>query len=843
MSNLASVWPEVKYLLSDNISLIPVRDKDETDDKGNFRPAKTPFTAWTTQQSTCMTESQLWSSMDKNHTMAVAIVCGKVSGGIEVIDVDVKYKPGVDALLLKDIQTLYPDLYARLRIHRTPSKGCHLIYRITDHEVPGNVKLAGRAATEEEIQQQLVAGRKRVNKEMNFLETRGEGGYILAPPSMDYAIVQDNPIPNLTWEERSSLIALCHTYTEIIKPPVPAKPSRTQEDQYSTNPFEDYNLNGDLLTLLEENDWQLLSENADRYMFTRPGKDQGVSATWHKENRCFYVFTSSTEFEPGRGYNPSTVMAMLLFKNDKSQTYKHLTHNGFGIFKPYVEENIVRRCVLSTKELPNNVSPAAKEKFQTLKEQYNSELPFGRFWEFNLKSESFQISREDLYRVAHEIGYRLHNKTQIIRINGQLLEKQNDKDFYNAIKKYIWEEDAQTYTQICNSFEAFIQKSGNFTITRLQDIDPQTVLKDGPTFSYKYFSNGVLEITATSTDLLPYDNFEQYVWAHNIKPREWDAKVPLRNLYANYLENAIGITPYLKKVIGYLAHDYKSESSAYLITLTEKVIDPKDGGGSGKNIFGNILSGTTTIKTVPGSSVKFDDKFFAAWNRERIYFLADIPKKIDWLFLKEMVGGVGYVNKKFVAEYDVPTEEMPKLLLNTNYSYDDVDGGLKRRIRQVEFTNYYTLNGGVDTVHGKMFPGEFTAYDWMGYDHFIVQSLQELFRSNGKIELIPLSQEGWTKKFNIKHHDTTLEFIQDNIEQWCETGFVPNHDFKEQYSAFAHENSIPPKYRKEAANLTAALKEYCQHYEIRLDANKVKRAADGPVKGKEFGDYTPNEIY
>lgn len=842
MSNLSSVWPEVKYLLSDNISLIPVRDKDGEDAKGNFRPAKTPFYKWADQQSSRLTESQLWTSMDKLQTMAVAIVCGQVSGGIEVIDVDVKYRPGVDALLLKDIQTLYPDLYARLRIHRTPSKGCHLIYRIADHEVPGNMKLAGRSATEQEIQEQIAAGRKRVIKEMNFLETRGEGGYVLAPPSMDYSIIQNNPIPTLTWEERSSLISLCHTYTELVKPAPAAKPSRTQEDQYSTNPFEDYNLNGDFITLLEEHGWQLLSENSDRYMFTRPGKDTGVSATWHKENMCFYVFTSSTEFEPGRGYNPATVLSMLEFKGDKSETYKYLTHSGFGIFKPYVEENIVRRSVLSEKPLPNNVSEQGKEKYEQLKEQYQSELPFGRFWNYNIKTEAFVISREDLYRVAHEIGYRLHNKIQIIRINGQLLEKQTDKDFYNTIKKYIWEEDTDTYTQICNSFEAFLQKSGNFTISRLQDINPSSVLKDGPGYAYKYFTNGVLEITSETTELLSYDNFEQFIWAHNIKPRQWQETAPETNIYAEYLENAVGITPYLKKVIGYLAHDYKSESSAYLITLTEKVIDPKDGGGSGKNIFGNILSGTTTVKTVPGSSVKFDDKFFAAWNHERIYFLADIPKKIDWLFLKEMVGGVGYVNKKFIAEYDVPTEEMPKILINTNYSYDDVDGGLKRRIRQLEFTNYYTLNGGVDAVHNKMFPADFNADDWSGYDHFIVESLQEFFRSKGKIELIPLSQEGWIKKFNIKHHETTYEFFQENIENWCEAGFVSNAEFKEQYNSFAYENGIPAKYRKESANLTAALKEYCQHYEIELDANKLHRDPE-PVKGKKFGVYTPNEIY
>lgn len=843
MSNLASVWPEVKNLLSDKVSLIPVHDKDFIDAQGKLHPPKTACGLWTKAQSHRATEGQLWSSMAHYNTEAVAMVCGTISGGIEVIDVDVKYKPGIDALLLKDIQTLYPDIYTKLRIHRTPSKGCHIIYRIADHEIPGSTKLAGRPATEEEIQAQIDAGKKKIMREVNFLETRAEKSYILIPPSMGYSVVQNVPIPTITWEERCSLINLCHTYTELVKPAIVPKPPKTQEDQYTTNPFEAYNEEVDLIDVLTEYGWDLLSENSDRYMFTRPGKDSGVSATWNKENRCFFVFTSSTEFEPSKGYNPSTVLSILKFEGDKSKTLKYLSEQGYGTFKPWVEDNLVRKCALSKKELPGNISDEGKQKYEELKKQYNDNLPYGRFWNYAVKADRFEISREDLYFVAHELGYRLHNKIEIIRIHGQKLEKQSDKDFFNVLKLYIWDSNLDTRTQIYNSFEAFLQKSGNFTITRLQDLDKETVLKDGPDYAYKYFSNGVLKITADKTTLFNYGDFHEYIWAHNIKNRKWNADEPGTTLYQDYLQNAIGITPYLKRVIGYLAHEYKSEASGYLIALTEKTLDPKDGGGSGKNIFGNILSGTTTIKTVPGSSVKFEGgKFLAAWNNERIYFLADIPKKIDWIFLKEMITGTGYVDKKYIAEYDVPSEEMPKILLNTNYSYDDVDGGLKRRIRQVEFSNYYTTHGGVDAVHGKMFPSDFDDLDWAGYDHFMVESIQELFKAKGKLEAVELSDEGWMKKFSIQHHDTTLEFFQENIAKWCETGFITNIEFKEHYIDFANEQGIQPKYRKETKNLTTALKDFCQHYKISLEVNKIKRTPEGILKGKIFGPCTIEDL-
>lgn len=838
MTQLSAVWEQVKYLLSENISLIPVRDKPETEKNGTSRPAKTPYTSWVAQQKKRLTEKQLWDKMAYYDTSAIAIIAGEISGNLEIIDIDVKYKSGIDALLFKSIQSLYPAIYDKLRIHKSPSGGYHILYCIHNHQVPESMKLAARPTTQQEQDEQTARGARRPLKIAAFIETRGEGGYALAPPSMGYSIHKENPIPQLTWEERESVIALCKSYTEVVKTiPVP-KPPKAQEDQYTTNPFEDYNSRTDICELLAEFDWCELREDHQFIWFTRPGKDTGVSASWNKEKEIFYVFTSSTEFEPEKGYRPATILSLLKFGGDKKKTYKYLTEKGYGVFKPYYEEKKLKREVINKGELPANFSQESKDKFETLKTRYEENLPYGKFWTYS--KDRFEISREELYQVAFELGYRLYNRTQIVRIESNLIHKHTDKEFYDGLKNYIWEEEARTYTQICNAFEAFIQKAGAFTIGRLKDINKSDILQDTQFCAYKYFSNGILKITDKTNDLLPYAGVQGLLWAHKIYNRPWTQK-PVKSVYTAFLENAVGITPYLKRIIGYLSHDHKSESAGYLVVLTEKTVDPKDGGGSGKNIFGNILSGTIAVKTVPGSSIKFDDKFLAAWNYERVYFLADIPKKIDWLFLKEMVTGTGYVNKKYVAEFDVPAEEMPKLLLNTNYSYDDVDGGLKRRIRQVEFTDYYTAKGGVDTVHGKMFPADFTKDDWTGYDQFIVESIQELFKARGKIEQIALSDEGWTKKFNMKHHESMYEFITDHIEKWCKEGFASNGWIVEQYNEFCRENTVNPRYKKELASITTAIKEFCIHHGIRYENNHSGRSDwnNGEVgKGKKFGPYT-----
>src|SRR5690606_29163174 len=129
MSSLTKVWGQVTEMLEDGLSLIPVRDKQQ----GSLMP-KTPFKSWTESQHKRLDKSVLWQQMEDYKTEAVAMVCGKVSGNLELIDIDSKYYDGISIKLFKEIKSLRPDLYDKLRVHKTPSGGYHILYRIADGE-------------------------------------------------------------------------------------------------------------------------------------------------------------------------------------------------------------------------------------------------------------------------------------------------------------------------------------------------------------------------------------------------------------------------------------------------------------------------------------------------------------------------------------------------------------------------------------------------------------------------------------------------------------------------------------------------------------------------------------
>jgi len=182
---------------------------------------------------------------------------------------------------------------------------------------------------------------------------------------------------------------------------------------------------------------------------------------------------------------------------------------------------------------------------------------------------------------------------------------------------------------------------------------------------------------------------------------------------------------HIRKIIGYLSHQFKDETVSYITVLTESCPDPKNGGGSGKNIFCSLFGHTTTFKSIPGTQVRYDEKFMQSWNGERIFCISDPDKKFDFIFLKEPSSGPGIVKKLFKDEFTVPVEDMPKFIIPTNYSFEVKDGGLRRRIIYIEFTDFFTKAGGVDVHFGCHFPKGWVLDDWTGFDNMIAGCIRD----------------------------------------------------------------------------------------------------------------------
>lgn len=802
----------ISSLIDDGFRLISVTDG-----------TKLPTSAWKDKEKN--TALDLFDEMFKKKTSSIAMVCGIQSGNAICIDIDSKKKLGFDVTIINDFKELFTDTWKKIRVEKTPSGGYHFIYRIDrfENEFPRCENLAYR---------ELYDGESGSKNGVCFLEIKAEGGITQLFPSINYFRIKDWDGGLVSWGEHLSMMAQCKYYNEIIKIDKP-KISKSREGWYKegATPFEIYNHDSKGAGLLEENGWNKYNSKSRYDLYLRPGKTQKeTSAIYNRETGVYKVFTTNTELE-SKGYTHSSMLCALKFSGDWTKTYEFLVFNGYGELKKNIEVQIVEKAAKYSTELPKNISSEGVALLEVFKEKLKEKHPYGIFWEETEKG--YKISRIKMMEVSHKLGFRNHFD-EPVQIVGDFIKKVNARFYYDTLKEYIGEEDED----LLNCYEAFLQVSGKFTIERLDVLDKGLILRSSKHISYKFFKNCYISITKDGVDIFQYSELKNLIWEKDIKDRDYVFIEDWKGIYYEFLNNAIGFSKYLMKCIGFLAHDYR-DTESYFIILTEKCLNEKQGGGFGKNIFFDLFNLTCSVIDTSASIIKPDNTLLQIWEGQKLFIFQDMPKKFDLSPYKNMINGTAPMKKLFKNIEIIPIEDCPKYCGTTNFSYDASDGGLGRRIRQIELTNFYKLRGGVNTYHGgKMFPMDWDADDLLKYDNLIVACIQMFLMSENIIEQIEMSDDGWVKQFVIKYTNI-YDFIKENIEDWMVGGNVSNNTFNKQYEDYRKQNNI---YKAASSIfLNKALSEYCEFNKISFVSDYTWRENGVVIRGRGFGIETSSK--
>jgi hypothetical protein len=307
-------------LANEGISVVPVA----TD--GSKRPG---VASWKQYQEKRPTTSELmgWFAAD---TQGVGVICGSVSGNLEMLELEGRAVADKIHLDLKEMahNAGLSDVWDRINkgyVEVTPSGGLHWLYRI-DGEVPGNTKLARRPGENGGID--VLA------------ETRGEGGFVIVAPTGGschpsggaWTMLVGGPksIPTLTMAERDQLHSLFATFDSIPRTEHITEELKTKGE--GLTPGDDYNAKVTWQQILEPLGWSKVYTNrAGVTAWRRPGKDDGISATTnHAGNDKFFVFTTSTQFEAERTYSKFAVFALVEHAGDFGAAARALRAQGYG---------------------------------------------------------------------------------------------------------------------------------------------------------------------------------------------------------------------------------------------------------------------------------------------------------------------------------------------------------------------------------------------------------------------------------------------------------------------------------------------------------------------------------
>lgn len=278
--------------------------------------------SWKNYRKRLPTDVEIRAWFTNEHD-ALCLVCGKVSGNLEVIDFD------HGGELFEAWRSQIPnDILNKLLIEKTPSGGYHVAYR-SEEDSCGSVKLA--------------EGIRETGKYQTLIEIRGEGGLFLYAPSRDYTLLQGNytQLPVLTPSERDTVLRVAHNMDARPKQSTIAATSSgtSQTISYThlgnTNfeimPGEDYNAKADSRDLLIQHGWQPMGIQSDgSEFFRRTGKLEGGHSASYKD-KVLYVFSSNAyPFEVEKGYSPFQIYVLLEHNGDFTKAAATLAERGYS---------------------------------------------------------------------------------------------------------------------------------------------------------------------------------------------------------------------------------------------------------------------------------------------------------------------------------------------------------------------------------------------------------------------------------------------------------------------------------------------------------------------------------
>ena len=800
---------------------------------------KRAIMAWKKYQTTLIAIDEIEEQFNNINTKGLAVICGSISGGLEVIDLDLKYDlTGTlyDRLIeecpkLKDLYTI-----------KTKSGGYHFYYYC--EQIEGNKKLANRYPTEDELKANPH------EKEIVLIETRGEGGYVIAPPTNDYTLVSGKEITFVNIDEREAILAACRSFNEVIHIVEKPKHQTSNVGSFSKEPWTDYNERSNPVELLERHGWQVVSVKGDRTIFKRPGKtDSKSSGDYHHGLKLFKVFTTSSEFEPNKGYSPYAIYTLLEHKGNYSESAKQLIKDGYGessktfdkkilnkvnrsLGSGYSKEKVIEQLMVENSIPKNLAETTVNDIIENNGEQILT------FWEIieTKHGKEIHINRTMFIDFLFKSGYHLYfydegsNIFRFVRQQNGFVSEATSESMKKFIKSYIQDLPPKFDSITPNDLLEVVLRGGDtyFGKGLLEFLDRSRIdlLKDDANTAYFPFKNGVVKVDKNGSKLLSYGDVGKVIWQSQVIDANIDVDMDFDFQLCEFYKFMTKICgededklAYLISIIGYLLHRYKDPSRPYAVVFAEETEDEKKGGGTGKGIVVKALSYMSNIERVDGKNFKLDKNF--AFQRvgldTKIVAIEDVRKNVDFEGFYSIITEGITVEKKNKDELFIPYKDSPKVLFTTNYTIPSMGNHAKRRQRVFEFSNYFSSNFTPMDLFGHKLFDDWDADEFNRFYNLMFTCVS-FYLNSGVLNF----SDG--EKMKRKHIKLNFgEEFMDWFDEEKDKKFSSFQNFKDLYDGFLKQNDYDKKDYS-SKRFKKAIEESCEKFDYELVTERDKQS-------------------
>lgn len=772
---------------------------------------KRAIVSWKQYQDTLPTVEDITAQFNSGRAKGLAVICGKVSGNLEVIDVDTKYD--LTGSLFEDLMSCIHDVSAelsdRLMVVQTKSGGYHIYYKCDT--IQGNQKLAQRPATDDEVKENP---NERV---LVLIETRGEGGYVVAPPTDGYKLVSGDRIQQITETQREALLEICRSFNKyVIEQP---KPQSARNDSFALSPWEDYNKRGvdDMILRLEGAGWSRVRQTNTKLIFKRPGNTESkTSGDYSYEHNLFTVFTTSSIFEPLKGYRPSAVYTMLEHNGDFKAAAKSLADKGYGEKKQSFGDKVERELfqkksegysredlVKILKERLGKTEDEAEEIYNTYEKQWGENLCI--FWDVEKR---LSINKTKFIDFLHDVGgFGLYfydtNSTiyRIIRIKDGLVEESSTEQMKKFLLTYIdgLPDTFDGGTTPADLKELVIKQYNSLFNEGFLEFLPSVgldFLKDEKDRSFFPFINGVVIIDRKEVSLDTYKSINKVIWRNQVIPFHISIDQAFEQdscEYYRFIEKISGDEEerisYCISLIGYMLHRFKDPARPYAMVLAEETDSDKDGGGTGKGIFIKALSYLLRTVKIDGKNFKIDKNFSLqrVGLDTQLIVIEDCDRNIDFEKYNSQITEGSTVEKKNKDELFIDYKDSPKFAFTTNYSLNIKGNHGKRRSKVFEFAPFFNPgNTPLDFFNHLLFE-DWDRDEWNRFYNLMFFAVSVYLHIG--IKETAASEKMKRKQAKLSFGEEFLEWF----DHYAQNGCREWKPFKELYSNFMIENDFDKK--------------------------------------------------
>lgn len=521
--------------------------------------------------------------------------------------------------------------------------------------------------------------------------------------------------PNVVYNETFEFRKLEKYWNEpTASTPKQKQPQGQIRHSKALSPFDDYNSRGDAISLLQSHGWTIENDKSDETTLTRPGKKSGISGGYRKQDKLFYVFTDSTEFEASKAYNPAQVFAVLECGNEMSLARTKLLSMGYGEENSYYHDNSLQ----VEKE---------KEDFNFYTDDFK--IKPARVAEFFKRNGFIRISEEG------------NDTINIIKNENKILNPFNYKtDTISFLKNHINHPDNRT--EIENQLVA--KENDILKSWKLLKGEPYNLNKDTKDTVYIPFRNGVAKITKNDAEVIDYKKSELGFFI-GVESQKHDFQlfdVNKRGIgqFEKFLICAIigkekdaeeltakelKLIRAFYSMIGYLISNYKNPAQTPAIILSDEgADDERRNGGRGKSLL------TYALQTVRGYNKRGGTEFEPGYRHvfadlqkyHDIYIIDDVPANFNYDALYTQITGDITAERKGTQAVVIPFKDAPKFVITTNWAvrYDKDATSTNRRFLEYKFSDFWNNNNKPNEFFNSTFFYDWDAEEWQLFYELLV---------------------------------------------------------------------------------------------------------------------------